>query len=117
MSGATAKERKAKLESPQKTDKEEGPDPFDAKPRTAKTESIGASHRLYKADDLTTYSATLIRPSDSAQGIRRTVQLKIYETIEVPHRYATHIRLSCGRPAKTKFLAPGKRSRYCLDRV
>ncbi|KAL5042564.1 hypothetical protein BDW71DRAFT_189951 [Aspergillus fruticulosus] len=30
MSGATAKERKAKLESPQKTDKEEGP----ANPKT-----------------------------------------------------------------------------------
>ncbi|KAL4900927.1 hypothetical protein BDW74DRAFT_160821 [Aspergillus multicolor] len=131
--GATAKEKEAKLKAKKKkrmkTASGKSQDPFDTKRRTPKAISVASrysfpikcglelelsvtpvdSHRLYEADDLTAYSATLVRPSGTIQGARHTVQLKIYETIRSPHKYATHIRLTRGfrgGPAQTDFLAP-----------
>ncbi|RDW89848.1 BRCT domain protein [Aspergillus mulundensis] len=131
--GASAKEKRAKLaaikKKRMKTASGKSQDPFDTKRRTPKAISVASrysfpimcglelelsvtpvdSHRLYEADDLTAYSATLVRPSGTIQGARHTVQLKIYETIKPPHKYATHIRLTRGfrgGPAQTDFLAP-----------
>ncbi|KAL4786348.1 hypothetical protein BJX76DRAFT_355253 [Aspergillus varians] len=80
-------------------------DPFDTKHRTAKAESIASNHRLYEAEGVT-YSATLVRPSNTAGNTKETVQIKVYETIEAPHTYATHLRFSHRGSSKTGFLAP-----------
>ncbi|KAL5339905.1 hypothetical protein BJX70DRAFT_142715 [Aspergillus crustosus] len=105
---ATAKEKRDKLKSI-KRKKKRGPvkskDPFDTKRRTPKAQATAANYRLYEAGgDL--YSATLVRPTGSARNTNETIQLKIFETITSPRKYATHIRVTCTGPSKTDFLAP-----------
>lgn len=39
-----------------------------------------ANHRLYEAEDVT-YSATLVRPSNTAGNARETIQLKVADFI------------------------------------
>ncbi|KAL4879418.1 hypothetical protein BJY04DRAFT_95708 [Aspergillus karnatakaensis] len=106
---ATAEEKKGKLESVKKRRKKRGRgksrDPFDTKQRTEGAKQIASQHRIYEAEDVT-HLVNLSRPADPDRKRMETIELKIFETREAPHTYATHIRMSISGPCKTALLAP-----------
>ncbi|KAL4806703.1 hypothetical protein BDV18DRAFT_159872 [Aspergillus unguis] len=104
-----AKDKEAGSKSIKKRRKKRGSakskDPFDTKPRTTRALSVAGKYHLYEAEG-TTYSAKLVRPFNNARTTNEFLYLKIYETIQPAHTYATHIRLTHRGFSKTECLAP-----------
>ncbi|KAL3467965.1 hypothetical protein BJX64DRAFT_81168 [Aspergillus heterothallicus] len=101
----TTEEKPKPLKRKRKRGPAKSRDPFDTKRRTPKAQSVALNYVIYEADDIT-YSAMLVRPSDSIRGTREILRVKIYQSIDSPHTYATHISWSRLGPSKTDFLAP-----------